>query len=141
MARSKRTPKRCSGGKYPTSHLVSQSSKGSQSSAATGGLAKKRHRYRSGTVALREIRKYQKSTELLIKRQPFQRLVKEIATQYRADLRFQSTAIEALQVNNGFIHILKKTTFSSYYGGPQLTGPIIIRPLSIIKRFGLTFVH
>ena len=40
---------------------------------------KKPHRYRPGTVALREIRRYQKSTELLIRRLPFQRLVREIA--------------------------------------------------------------
>lgn len=37
---------------------------------------KKPHRYRPGTVALREIKKYQKSTELLIKKLPFQRLVR-----------------------------------------------------------------
>ena len=46
---------------------------------------KKPHRYRPGTVALREIRKYQKSTELLIRKLPFQRLVREIA-QVRFDL-------------------------------------------------------
>ena len=45
---------------------------------AAGGV-KKPHRYRPGTVALREIRKYQKSTELLIRKLPFQRLVREIA--------------------------------------------------------------
>ena len=57
----------------------------------------KHHRYRPGTVALREIRKYQKSTELLIRRLPFQRLVREIAAEFKNDLRFQSTAILALQ--------------------------------------------
>lgn len=45
---------------------------------ATGGV-KKPHRYRPGTVAIREIRKYQKSTELLIRKLPFQRLIREIA--------------------------------------------------------------
>lgn len=58
---------------------------------------KKPHRYRPGTVALREIRKYQKSTELLIRKLPFQRLVREIAQDVRYDLRFQSTALLALQ--------------------------------------------
>jgi histone H3 len=58
----------------------------------------KPHRYRPGTVALREIRKYQKGTELLIRRLPFQRLVREIAQTFvDKDLRFQSTAIAALQ--------------------------------------------
>eukprot|EP00877_Chromochloris_zofingiensis_P005754 jgi/Chrzof1/1517/Cz10g10220.t1 len=43
--------------------------------------AAKHRRYRPGTVALREIRKYQKSTELLIRKLPFARLVREIANQ------------------------------------------------------------
>jgi len=51
----------------------------------------------TGTVALREIRKYQKSTELLIRKAPFQRLVREIAQDFKNDLRFQSTAVLALQ--------------------------------------------
>ncbi|NXY59019.1 H3C protein, partial [Callaeas wilsoni] len=50
-----------------------------------------------GTVALREIRRYQKSTELLIRKLPFQRLVREIAQDFKTDLRFQSAAIGALQ--------------------------------------------
>ena len=58
-------------------------------------------RYRPGTVALREIRRYQKSTELLIRKLPFQRLVREIAQDFKTDLRFQSAAIGALQVRNG----------------------------------------
>jgi histone H3 len=60
-------------------------------------LLKKAKRYRPGTVALREIRKYQKSTALLIRKLPFQRLVREIAQEFKNDLRFQSTAILALQ--------------------------------------------
>ena len=59
---------------------------------------KKPHRFRPGTVALREIRRYQKSTELLIRKLPFQRLVREIAQDFKTDLRFQSAAIGALQV-------------------------------------------
>ncbi|KAK2142374.1 hypothetical protein NP493_4914g00003 [Ridgeia piscesae] len=54
-------------------------------------------RYRPGTVALREIRRYQKSTELLIRKLPFQRLVREIAQDFKTDLRFQSSAVMALQ--------------------------------------------
>jgi histone H3/H4 len=63
---------------------------------ATGGV-KKPHRFRPGTVALREIRRYQKSTELLIRKLPFQRLVREIAQDFKTDLRFQSSAVMALQ--------------------------------------------
>ncbi|KAG6360698.1 hypothetical protein INS49_011763 [Diaporthe citri] len=61
------------------------------------GGVKKPHRYKPGTVALREIRRYQKSTELLIRKLPFQRLVREIAQDFKSDLRFQSSAIGALQ--------------------------------------------
>ena len=67
-----------------------------RSAPATGGV-KKPHRYRPGTVALREIRQYQKSTELLIRKLPFARLVREIAQDFQTDLRFQSSAIGALQ--------------------------------------------
>ena len=62
----------------------------------TGGL-KRPMRYRPGTVALREIRHYQKSTELLIRKLPFNRLVREIAQDFKTDLRFQAQAILAIQ--------------------------------------------
>ena len=65
----------------------------------TCGNIRKPRRYRPGTVALREIRRYQKSSELLIRKIPFQRLVREIVHNlYPHDnLRFQSTALLALQ--------------------------------------------
>ena len=63
---------------------------------AMGGV-KKPHRYRPGTVALWEIRCYQKSTELLIRKMPFQRLVREIAQDFKVNLRFRSGAILVLQ--------------------------------------------
>ena len=62
----------------------------------TGGL-KRPMRYRPGSVALREIRRYQKTTELLIRKLPFCRLVREIAQDFKTDLRFQAQAIMALQ--------------------------------------------
>ena len=71
--------------------------------APKGGV-KKPHRFQPGTVALKEIRRYQKTTELLIRKLPFQRLVREIASDSDVILsplcgkvRFQSTAIMALQ--------------------------------------------
>ena len=54
-------------------------------------------RYRPGTVALKEIRRYQKSTELLIRKLPFNRMVREVAQDFKTDLQFQSGAIGALQ--------------------------------------------
>ena len=58
---------------------------------------KKQRRYRPAIVALREIRKYQKSTGLLIRKLPFQKLVREIVCGLKPDLRFQSQAILSLQ--------------------------------------------
>uniref|UniRef100_A0A1I7ZA33 Histone domain-containing protein n=1 Tax=Steinernema glaseri TaxID=37863 RepID=A0A1I7ZA33_9BILA len=71
--------------------------KSARKTVPTVGTVKKAFRFRPGTVALREIRKYQKSTDLLIRKLPFQRLVKEIAQEFKTDLRFQSAAIGALQ--------------------------------------------
>jgi histone H3 len=94
MARTKQTARKSTGGKAPRKQLAS---KAARKSAPTSGGVKKPHRYRPGTVALREIRRYQKSTELLIRKLPFQRLVREIAQDFKTDLRFQSSAIGALQ--------------------------------------------
>lgn len=70
-------------------------------SGILAGTARKPHRYRPGTVALREIRRFQKSSELLIRKAPFARLVREIAEEFGAQTnkvyRFQSTAVLALQ--------------------------------------------
>ncbi|KAJ1379869.1 Histone-fold [Sesbania bispinosa] len=64
--------------------------------SATRGV-KKPHRYRPGTMALREVKKYQKSTELLIRKLPFQRLVKEITQDVKIDFQFQSNTVDVLQ--------------------------------------------
>ncbi|XP_063706821.1 histone H3-like [Culicoides brevitarsis] len=94
MARTKQTARKSTGGKAPRKQLATKAAR--KSAPATGGV-KKPHRYRPGTVALREIRRYQKSTELLIRKLPFQRLVREIAQDFKTDLRFQSSAVLALQ--------------------------------------------
>uniref|UniRef100_S4RAY6 Histone H3 n=1 Tax=Petromyzon marinus TaxID=7757 RepID=S4RAY6_PETMA len=94
MARTKQTARKSTEGKAPRKQLATKAAR--KSAPATGGV-KKPHRYRPGTVALREIRRYQKSTELLIRKLPFQRLVREIAQDFKTDLRFQSSAVMALQ--------------------------------------------
>ncbi len=94
MARTKQTARKSTGGKAPRKQLATKAAR--KSAPALGGV-RKPHRYRPGTVALREIRRYQKSTELLIRKLPFQRLVREIACDFKNDLRFQSSAVVALQ--------------------------------------------
>ena len=61
------------------------------------GRLVKPHWYRAGTAALKDIRHFQKTTALLIRKLPFQRLVREITQDYKTDLRFQSAAILCLQ--------------------------------------------
>ncbi|CAH2020069.1 unnamed protein product [Acanthoscelides obtectus] len=84
MARTKQTARKSTGGKAPRKQLATKAAR--KSAPATGGV-KKPHRYRPGTVALREIRR----------KLPFQRLVREIAQDFKTDLRFQSSAVMALQ--------------------------------------------
>ena len=95
MARTKTTAKKTiSGVKRPKKSFISKTAK--KSVPSTGGM-KKLHRFRPGTVALRQIKKYQKSYELLIRKLPFQRLVKSIAHEGKPEVRFQSSAVLALQ--------------------------------------------
>ena len=114
-------PKKISGGSKPAlnpgqrsglikAHLAGLQKKATAKAAKKSGMkapkggVKKRYRYRPGTVALKQIRQYQKSTELLIRKLPFQQLVREIAGDSRVitsplcgKVRFQSAAIMALQ--------------------------------------------
>ncbi|XP_051037411.1 histone H3.3C-like [Phodopus roborovskii] len=94
MAHTKHTARKSTGGKAPRKQLATKAT--CKSEPSTGGV-RKPHRYRPATVALREIRCYQKSTELLIRKLPFQRLVREIAQDLKTDLCFQGAAIGALQ--------------------------------------------
>jgi len=114
MARTKQEAKRYAptGGKAPRKHIaikkrpaqVSRAGaaaikKNVKAPAPVGGI-RKPHRFRPGTVALREIRKYQKSSELLLRKAPFTRLVREIMDDVRMHdepLRLQVTARDALQ--------------------------------------------
>src|SRR3954466_1384265 len=97
MARTKQTARKNTGAKAPRKQLANKAARKTAAVASTGGGVKKPHRFRPGTVALREIRRFQKSTELLIRKLPFQRLVREIASEFKNDLRFQSSAVLALQ--------------------------------------------
>lgn len=96
MARTKQTSIKHLGFKTPKNHLSIKEKRKSVNEASSVKKVKK-NRYKPGTVALREIRKYQSSTELLIRKLPFQRLVREIAQQVgNKELRFQTSALLAL---------------------------------------------
>ena len=102
MARTKQTARRSTGGKAPRKQLATKAAR--RSAPASGGI-KKPHRYRPGTVALREIRRYQKGTDLLIRTLPFQHLAREVLQdlnkpgsypRFSAE-RFQATSLLAIQ--------------------------------------------
>ncbi|MES1905195.1 MAG: Histone HIST2H3PS2 [Paramarteilia canceri] len=95
MARTKQTARKSTGGKAPRKQLATKAAR--KSAPSTGGV-KKPHRYRPGTVALREIRRYQKSTELLIRSAPFARLVRNILpVASSTETRFNRMAMRLLQ--------------------------------------------
>lgn len=78
--------------------VVAPIAEGGAALIVAGKKARKKRRNRPGTVALREIRRYQRSTELLLRKLPFRRLVREIAQDfYSGPLRFGSKAFIALQ--------------------------------------------
>jgi histone H3 len=94
MARTKQTARKSTGGKAPRKQLHTKAAR--KTAPSTGGV-KKPHRYRPGTVALREIRRYQKTSDLLVQKLPFSRLVKEISLDYKSDLRYRSSAMLGMQ--------------------------------------------
>ncbi len=83
-----------------TARKSSKKSGGKKAKKAAAGASsgvKRAFRWHPGTVALREVKRYQKTTELLVKKAPFQRLVREIAAAHKDGLRFQSAALAAIQ--------------------------------------------
>lgn len=71
--------------------------KGGDEPAAAGGKKERKYRFKPGTVALREIRRFQKSVDVLIPKAPLRRLIREVAAPYKDDLRFSGPALDALQ--------------------------------------------
>ncbi|CAE6422640.1 unnamed protein product [Rhizoctonia solani] len=122
------TARKSTGGKAPrrtsTSTAGPSKSRSKQQEADDEGTKKKR-RYRPGVLALREIRRYQKSTDLLIAKLPFSRVVREVAqdmtTQagggYPAGLRWQSSALLALQeaTEAYLVHLFEDTNLCAIH--------------------------
>jgi histone H3 len=95
MARDKQTARKSTGGVPPRFHLAT---KAARSAGQKAIAVRKPHRWRPGTVAAREINKFKKTTNLLIRKAPFQHLVQKVALKFgKSDLRMQSTAVLALQ--------------------------------------------
>jgi hypothetical protein len=103
MARTKQTSRKSTGGKSPRKQLATKA--GRKSAQATAGASKPR-RYRPGTVALREIRKYQKSTDLLLQKAKFARLVRELLDNNQKAKGAYAREYDAVN-NSGHAHCLE----------------------------------
>ncbi len=115
MARTKQTARRSTGGKAPRKQLATKAARVAY--ARSSGGVKKPHRYRPGTVALREIRRYQKTTDLLIRKLPFSRLVREIGQDFKKDLYWSSSAILGLQESAEayLVHLFEDTNLCAIH--------------------------
>ncbi|KAL9933034.1 hypothetical protein V8E36_008289 [Tilletia maclaganii] len=140
MARTKQVARASTGGKAPRMKLatdkVAKKSVASSAFAVDGGAGgvKKPHRYKPGTVALREIRKYQNNTELLIRKLPSQRLVKDIFEECnRRDLRIQSSALAALQeASEAYLVSLFEDTMLAAIHAKRVT--IMVKDMRLARR-------
>ena len=94
IGNGKAARKTASGNNHTGKHLATKAAR--KAKPFTGGV-KKPHRYRPGTVALREIRRYQKSTDLLLRKAPFAKVVRAVCQDRKEDLRWQSTGLLAMQ--------------------------------------------
>ena len=114
MARTKQIPMR---GRNAYTALAQKVAKRYKAPMA-GGL-KKPHRYRPGTVALREIRRYQRSTDLQIRKLPFQRLVREILQDmhFTVPFRIQASAVLAIQesAEDYLVHLFEATNLCALH--------------------------
>ncbi len=110
-----------------------------QNKPPPGGV-KRRHRFRPGTVALREIRKFQNTTESLIRRIPFQRLVREIAQGYKPDVRFTSQSLMALQEASeaALVKLFSVTNMMCLHRGCVTITP---KDMQLVKRVLREFGH
>jgi len=117
MAHTKQTAHKSTGGAIPRFHLATKPAR----AAAQNAIAvRKPHRWCPGTVALREIQKFQKNTDLLIRKAPFQHLVREIlqANSKNSDMQMQSTALLALQEATKYfmVDVFSNTNLCAMHG-------------------------
>ncbi len=113
MARVKQNPRRQrQGGKrvFPRAKITGKN-------AAEEKVKQKKHRFRPGTRALIEIRRFQRSTELLLQKLPFERVLRHIACDAKDDIRFKKAAVAALQTaaEDYLIHLLEDSNLCAIH--------------------------
>ncbi len=128
MARVKQTARKSTGGVPPCYHLATKAARLAGQKAIA---MRKPHRWRPGMVAAREIRKFQKTTDLFIRKAPFQCLVREIALKFgKSDLQMQSTAVLALQEAAEYfmVDVFSDTCMASVSPSCQGSGSSLLHP-------------
>ncbi|KDQ50486.1 hypothetical protein JAAARDRAFT_211657 [Jaapia argillacea MUCL 33604] len=115
MARSKGTARKTLRGKSSRLQRAAKSPRHTIQISTSG--VKKPHHCHPCTVVFWEIRRYQKSTDFLIRKLPFQRLLREIAQDFQTYLRFQLTAIAALQEasESYLVSLFKETNYAAIH--------------------------
>ena len=120
--------------KNPKPKLKKSGSKKANRSAGSGSSGvKKPFKFLPGTVALRDIRRYQKGTEFLLRKLPFQRLVREIALAGKEGLRFQASAVLAMQeaTEAHMVNLFADTCLCAIHGGRVTIMP---RDIQLARR-------
>ncbi|XP_065864176.1 histone H3-like centromeric protein CENH3 isoform X2 [Euphorbia lathyris] len=105
-------------------------------STSRAEIKKKRHRFRPGTVALREIRKFQKTTELLIPAAPFIRLVRGLTAQYSLEVnRWTAEALVGLQeaAEDFLVHLFEDSMLCAFHAR-RVT--LMKKDLELARRLG-----
>ena len=107
--------------------------KAKKSASGSSGMKQKSFRWRPGTVALREVRRLQKSTEMLVAKAPFSRLVREIAETHKAGLRFQASAVAAIQeaTESFVVSLLSDANLTALHANRVTAMP---RDLQLVRR-------
>ena len=99
---------------------------------STGGV-KKPHHYKPGTMALQEIQKYQRSTELLCRRLSVARLIREITQDFKVGLHFQAFALLAIQeaMETWLVHLMEDMNLCAIHAKRVTIG---LKDLSLVCR-------
>ena len=129
MARTKQTARKSTSNK----RLIGNGKAARKTAPATGGV-KKPHRYRPGTVALREIRRYQKSTELLLRKAPFARFVREVCQDRKKDMRWQSTGLLAMQEasESYLVGVFEDSNLAAFHSKRRVT--VMPKDIQLVRR-------
>ena len=138
MARTKNTSRK-SAGKVPRSAIVPKKSAKPKAKPKPKPKPTKQvgtttlRRFLPGTVALRDIRRYQKGTEMLLRKLPFQRLVRELAQVEKEGIRFQASAVLAMQeaTESYMINLFADTCMCAIHGGRVTIMP---RDIQLARR-------